>query len=275
MNIKLAFFLLFIPIAAAYPSLGGPPVKDTDVKPITDIKDEQCLKCHANYALKTVMTATRCSDCHVIGPKEYSTCEAAVINPKRAALDAQSKSCGKVGCHAGVLQKLKQGKMYDYSSCITCHNVHTSTLAALLSNPREKICEPCHTLIPGDPSELSQMHRIFDGMKAGLTVNAIATTTPICIDCHKEGTSHTMLATMETCLNSGCHTDKNTAWAGETVNKWKSIVGEIGYKEGKSAFPPQPEPPIPLSAKLAFTFAAVAIVLVISGSLIAYRRKEQ
>lgn len=277
MNIKILLFLLFIPAAAAYPNLGGPPVKDTDIKPAAEIKDEQCIGCHANYVLKTFMIANRCADCHVIGPKEYSTCEAAVINPKRLALDAQSKSCGKVGCHAGVLQKLKDSgsTMYDYSSCITCHNIHASKLNALLSKPREKICEPCHSLIPGDTSELSQLHRIFDGMEAGLTGDAVATRTPVCIDCHKEGTSHTMLAAPRTCLISECHTDKNTAWAENTLNNWKGIARETGYKEQKSVFPPQPKPPIPLGAKLAFTLASIAVVLVISSSLIASRRKEQ
>lgn len=160
----------------------------------------------------------------------------------------------------------------------------------------QETCEPCHSLIPGDASELSLIHHMISLMKENLSKEGAtySNRTPICVDCHFQyadnittkiidtttgkvttNLSFTLPHSAPSCLQSDCHPDKNDTWVNESVDRWKKVMKEVQYTEAKSVFPPQPKPPVPLSLKLAFTLAVVAIVLVISGSLIAYRRKEQ
>lgn len=161
----------------------------------------------------------------------------------------------------------------------------------------QETCEPCHSLIPGDASELSLIHHMISLMKENLSKEGAtySNRTSICVDCHfyqyaenittkiidkaagkvTTNLSFALPHSAPSCLQSDCHPDKNDTWVNESVDRWKRVMNEVQYPEAKSVFPPQPKPPIPLSLKLAFTLAVVAIVLVISSSLIANRRKEQ
>lgn len=153
---------------------------------------------------------------------------------KKQSLPEQSKACLD-SCHPVEYAGLKEIKMYNSVSCITCHDPFSKD-DLRLTRTRDKICSPCHTYEPGDYNELSPLHKVIkDGMKKGLTKDSKPDTRdPTCIDCHlKKVKDRTICGDFrfriedDSCLKSECHDKKDRKWSQDMIERWKKYAHRI------------------------------------------------
>jgi len=335
--------LLMVPalaMAADPYALNGPPVRDfKDVQafgigedgvakagsyitltllPGSSIATAECMACHPEQEAMLAntphnSTAVECGACHFAdaGDTGVSKCDKGVITPKKLILQRQSMACGQSKCHDQQYQELSSGKMFDFASCLNCHDPYKMIYGTMdqevkegighrevghehthgLVTDRDKICEPCHSLKAGDSSELSIIHYGIMSMAPRLSGDEafkVSNLTPTCIDCHllqyvdEKGVDHEnhkfsfeLERSNQTCQIQGCHPDKEYAWVEEQVTRWQRMKKTVPYEINEVLFP---RPPAPFTEAPVQTTAIVgffAVVLLSGIAALRYQRRDE
>jgi hypothetical protein len=335
--------LLLLPsvATAADPyALNGPPVRDfgdiqafgigeggvvkagtyvtMDLLPGTSIATAECIQCHPDRASMLAntphnSTAVACGVCHYVGSEEVSACAKFVVTPKKLILQRQSMACGQTKCHEQQYNELSSGRMFEFVSCLVCHDPYKMVYGAEdeeireirsgighqevghehthgLVTDRERICQPCHSLKAGDSSELSVIHYGIMTMAPGLSsdeATKVSNLTPTCIDCHlletvdEKGVDHEnhkftfeLEADNQTCLIQGCHPDRNYEWVKTQVTRWQGMKATVPYEINEVLFPTPPSVITEGPVKGIAILGFLAVVLVSAIASLRYQRRD-
>lgn len=194
---------------------------------LVDDEAAVCANCHEGAVEKHEMPdlgRVNCSDCHdphgattespvapyvhePFGAGECETCHdldngsvslAGDFPPDDLCADCHDDEANAIAgseSHFGVAEMKSRGT----STCLECHNPHSSRAIPLLANAQEELCRNCHEKLPDKESfRGSSMHAPFvDGECAS------------CHDPHGGGGEHHFNADTQA-LCSKCHADKTT-----------------------------------------------------------------
>lgn len=330
LTLMVAFMMVPTIAMAADPyALNGPPVRDFDdietygtseggvvtggtyitvnLLPGSSISTKECVECHPEQNDAQASTPHRadakkpveCGSCHYVGNAEVSKCPKFVVHPAKLILQRQSMVCSEAkDCHAQQFDELESGKMFDYVSCISCHDVrkmqpdatgHAFGLTKDVENGDE-LCQPCHSLKAGDSSELSVIHYGFAQMQKGLSAEVADTSnvTPACFDCHQlqdidaEGNdvkNHNFAFELErsnkSCMLEGCHPDKEYAWVEDQVHRWQDMKANVVYEINEVLFPAPPAVLTVGPVRATFFGGLLLLIAVAAITIVAYQRRDE